>query len=263
MRVRTVLKAIFVAMLALAVLSPSPAEAEKKKKWIFPVGLPASTWGNITNDNDDVGGNSVLYNVKQGVDWYRFSNGIVFNTYATYKHRSRENNPIYFDAEGPAVGAQLEWGPVSFGYEYYEERAPKRQLTSYNSELFAVGYWSYDIAKYLGVTNWKLPGAVWASGSYDNQGLYGSGVMGWVNQGIDLYEWGPFTLNAYVEYKFRTREKEPKYYDANGPLVGIEIQHEWFKFGVDYYHENLPALRETSARAQVYFGWYITHDWLD
>lgn len=103
-----------------------------------------------------------------------------------------------------------------------------------------------------------LPGATWGSISYDDDNFTGSGGQGFINQGI---QWitlpGDIALVTYAEYRYRSRTKNPLYYDAGGPAVGLELSKGFFKAGVDYYWERFSVLGQDSNRAQAYLGWYI------
>ena len=106
-----------------------------------------------------------------------------------------------------------------------------------------------------------FPGAIWGQTSYDDDNYSGSGVMGFVNQGVQWYTF-PFDVKlvTYAEYRHRSRNKNQLYYDTGGPAVGVELRKSYFTLGADYYWERLPVLGESSNRAQVYLGWFVTWD---
>ncbi len=225
----------------------------------FPIAYPGYSWGKLIHDNDKVGGNGGQWNIVQGVDWYKFSGDIVLNTYGAFNHRSRENNTRYYNSEGPAVGVELVKGPVSLGYEYYKERLPKLQETSHNRAYYFKGYLDWEHIMLSNET--KFPGSLWFQTTHDVSGINGSGIQFSLNQGINLYRFPKdIDLNAYVEYNYRSRDKNQKYYDANGPAVGIEVRYSSFRAGIDYFWESLPPLNESSYRFQIYLSWFVTWD---
>lgn len=105
-----------------------------------------------------------------------------------------------------------------------------------------------------------LPGSTWGHLSHDTNGLTGSGAMGNINQGIDWSTLpGGIALNTYAEYRYRSRTKEKLYYDAEGPVLGLELKKSFLKLGLDYYWERLPELGENFQNREFYLSWY--YDW--
>jgi hypothetical protein len=107
------------------------------------------------------------------------------------------------------------------------------------------------------------PGSTWGIITDSSSNLSGSGGMGWVNQGIDWTTLpGGVELNTFAEYRFRDRSRQPQYYDAQGPAVGLELKKYFLRLGVDYYWEYLPdypgGARRSSNRELYladYYGW--------
>jgi len=246
---------LWIGAVLAAALAAAPAQAFEFE------GFPGSTWGQASYDNDDISGSGVMGFINQGVLWGRLPGGVAVVTYAEYRHRSRNKNQIYYDAGGPAVGLELRKSVFIAGVDYYWETLPVLGEKSERAQGYAGWFVDWDIASLLGLTRApRLPGSSWAQVSYDNDDISGSGVMGFINQGVDILQLpGGVTVNAYGEYRHRSRDKNQEYYDAGGPAVGMELQRSPVRAGVDYYWERLPVLGESSERAQLYVSWYL--DW--
>jgi hypothetical protein len=148
--------------------------------------------------------------------------------------------------------------------DYYWVRYPKLGERSSDREFYLNGYYSWDLLnKAQGPVPWGiigLPGAVWGNATYDIKGLTGSSAMGWINQGIDWITLpGGITFNTYAEYRYRARTKEKEFYNAEGPVVGLEFKKAFFRLGMDYYWERFPQLGERSYSLEYYLTWYL--DW--
>lgn len=224
-------------------------------------GYPGSTWGQLSYDNDEISGSGVMGFVNQGVQWTTLPGGVALVTYAEYRHRSRNKNQEYYDAGGPAVGLEFRKSVFTAGVDYYWETLPVLGEKSERAQVYGSVFVDWNLAKLLGVTAVPgLPGSMWGQASYDNDDISGSGVMGFINQGVQLATLpGGAPLVAYAEYRHRSRNKNPQYYDAGGPAMGAEVWIAFLRAGVDYYWETLPALGEKSERAQLYVSWYL--DW--
>lgn len=106
-----------------------------------------------------------------------------------------------------------------------------------------------------------LPGGTWADFNKDLDGFTGSGVMGWVKQGIDWVELpGDVMVNTYVEYSLRDRTKKETYYDTKGRSVGLKFEKSYFDLGTEYYQDYYPKLRERESGYRHIFGWYYSQD---
>jgi hypothetical protein len=105
-----------------------------------------------------------------------------------------------------------------------------------------------------------LPGSTWGQTSYEKADLSGPAIQGYVNQGIDWVTLpGDLTLNTFVELRYRLRENNKEFFNAHGPVLGVELRRSPFHLGVDYYWEQYPELNERSNRLQFYLSWY--YDW--
>lgn len=228
-------------------------------------GLPGSTWGQITYENNGISGVGSMGNINQGVDWLTLPGGIVFNTFAEYRYRVRSKNKLYYDTQGPALGIGFKKSIFQLGFDLYWEHFPELGKTSKNRELYLTCFYdwnlkSYDNPGFLGINIKGLPGSIWGTLTYDVNGLNGSGAQGFVNQGI---KWatlpGNIDLITFAEYRYRARTKNQKYYDAQGPALGIEFRKAFLNWGIDYYWERLPGLGEGSGKVQIYLTWF--YDW--
>jgi len=244
---------LIILFLLVALSVSTDAEAEDGS----PIAYPGSSWGKLTRDGNRISGDVTMWNFTQGIDWYRFSNDITLNTFFRYSQRLRTLNTRFYNEEGPTVGIKLKKGPVSYGFEYFEEYFPELNTTSINREFFSKGFFDWALGKTAGA--FKYPGSSWFFANYDLTGLTGSGLMGYVRQGIELYRFPQnITFTAYAEYYYRGRTKQRKYYDSNGPMVGFELAQSPFNLGIDYFWETFPALHQSSQRIQIYIGWYTS-----
>ncbi len=86
-----------------------------------------------------------------------------------------------------------------------------------------------------------LPGSAWGIVTKSSSEVNGSGGMGWINQGIDWTTLpGGIVLNTFAEYRLRERSRQPEYYNAQGPALGVELRKSFLRLGADYYRETLP-----------------------
>lgn len=230
------------------------------------VGLPGSTWGQLTHDNGPLSGSGAMGNINQGIDWVKLPGDVTLDTYVEYRWRSRTRNKLYYDAQGPVVGVELKKSYFKLGADYYWERLVELHRTSYDREFYLTWYYWWDlkradIAWLKGV--YGLPGSTWGTLTYDVNGINGSGAMGYVNQGIDWIKLpGDVILNTFVELRHRSRTRNKPYYDAEGPAAGVEFKKSFLRAGADYYWERYPALHQSSERLEYYVSWYYYWDLL-
>ena len=206
------------------------------KAYAFEIeGYPGSIWGSAAYDDDKLNGSnwSEMGFINQGVQWLTLPTKAHLVTYAEYRRRARTYHPEYFDTGGPVVGAELRWDYLTIGTDYYWEQLVG--ASSSREQYYATVYYTWSLADKL---SWAeaLPGTVWAQATLDNDNYNGSSMMGFVNQGI---QWvtlpGNIPFITYVEYRYRTRNKNRGYYDTNGPAAGFEFRKSYFSLGADYY----------------------------
>jgi hypothetical protein len=228
--------------------------------------LPGSSWGILTHSSNSLTGSGGMGWINQGIDWFTLPGGITFNTYAEYRYRERSRQNDFYNAQGPAVGLEFKKSIFKAGMDYYWENLPRFPGgggRSHNREFYLTGYYGWDVNKLSnvhlpGIAG--LPGAIWFNLTYDINGLTGSGGMGWINQGIDWFTLpGGITFNTYAEYRYRERTRLNDFYNAQGPVVGLEFKKAFFKVGTDYYWESYPELGQRSNYLEIYLTWYI--DW--
>lgn len=248
---------VFVSAAAFGIMAAGPAEAFEI------VGLPGSTWGQVTHDADSgLTGTGFMGFVNQGIDWTKLPGDITLNTFVEYRYRTRTENSTYYDTQGPAIGIELKKTYFRLGADYYRERLTELDRTSDNKEFYFSWYYDWDLRGRAPWFKWgrALPGSTWGFVSYDMNSINGSGAMGFVNQGID---WavlpGDVVFNTFAEYRHRSRTRNKDYYDAEGPAIGIEFRKSYFRFGIDYYWERFTALGESSNKFQYYVTWF--YDW--
>jgi hypothetical protein len=249
---------IFVSIFASAFLA-----LFSNVSWAWPVGYPGGFWGQGTHDDDQISGSGGMGWINQGIDWVKFSDDIALDTYVEYRYRTRELNRPYYDTQGPAVGMELRIDFLSIGADVYWESLPVLGTSSTNREFYAVWFYEWDFKnKEKGEPGLvSFPGSFWGRLAYDVDGLNGSGAQGFINQGVDWFFLpGGIVTNTYAEYRYRSRTNNNKYYDANGPAVGLEFKKWFLHRGVDYYWERDPILNVSSNRSQFYLTWFYTWD---
>lgn len=232
---------------------------------------PGSIWGGLSYDADTRNGanSSGMGFVNQGVQWLTVPTNAKLVTYAEYRRRARTYKPQYFDTGGPAVGVELRWDYLTVGADYYWERHvwdPLVGAASYRVQYYGTLYYTWSLADKLWWAE-GLPGGVWAQATYDNDNYSGSGMMGFVNQGI---QWvtlpGNIPFITYVEYRHRTRSINRGYYDTKGPAAGLEFRKSYFTLGADYYWmRELDGPESNTAWAanshwQVYLTFFLSWD---
>jgi hypothetical protein len=234
-------------------------------------GLPGSTWGTITDNFHGTGtslGEGGMGWINQGIDWFTLPGGITFDTYAEYRYRHRVQNKQYYDTQGPALGCEFKLSFLRLGMDYYWQKFPfwpGGVQRSNSREYYLAGYYQWDLNKLGSINTSKIvgfPGSIWFNLTEDATGLTGSGVQGWINQGIDWTTLpGGIIFNTYVEYRYRQRTKQAQYYDALGPAVGLDFKKSVFTLGMDYYWESDPELqgRRNFGFYELYLTWFI--DW--
>lgn len=235
-------------------------------------GLSGSTWGNLTQSVNGLTGSGAQGWIKQGVDWFSLPDGILFDTYVEYRFQARTKQQQYYNAHGPVLGLELKKSSFRLGLDYYWEVYPDWPggvQRSHNREFYLTGYYNWDVKKLSNINTSKivgLPGAVWFDLTYDINGLTGSGAQGWINQGIDWFTL-PYGIifNTYAEYRYQMQTKKKEYYNAYGPVLGVELKKSYFRFGMDYYWEtypNWPGGAQHSNYLEAYLTWYIDWDLL-
>lgn len=250
------LKLLYVLSLSLYVGFPARAMAIE--------GLPGSTWGAPSHDINGETGTGIPFFVNQGIDWVKLPGDIMLNTFAEYRYSSRTRDKRYFDASGPALGIELKKSPFRLGAEYYSQNYPEQDKTYIIREAYLTWYndW-YKYMKRRSEGGWHiqaLSGSTWGKITHDFDNLTGTGISGFVNQGIDWFDLpGDITFNTYAEYRFGSRTKDNLWFNTSTPALGAEFRKTPFRFGTDYYWEKYTEQDLTFVRWRLYFNWY--YDW--
>ena len=106
-----------------------------------------------------------------------------------------------------------------------------------------------------------LPGSSWGEISYDDDRLVGGGAIGHINQGIDWITLpGDFTLNTFVEFRYRFRSENKRFYNVFGEAIGVQLKKRYFDIGINYLWERFPNLVGNSNNVQYYLNWYYGWD---
>ncbi len=103
-----------------------------------------------------------------------------------------------------------------------------------------------------------LPGSTWGVLTHTNSDVSGDSFQGWINQGIDWTTLpGGITLNTYAEYRYRAQTDNKQYFNAYGPVLGLEFRKWFLKLGTDYYWQTYPAWPGGTQRSDNH-EYYLT-----
>lgn len=229
-------------------------------------GFPGFTWGSMTHDLTGATGTGLSVLLNQGIDWIKLPGDIMVNTYAEYRYSTRTRESLYFDESGQSLGMQVKKFPFRLGVEYaWDDYREQDKIDSSKKAFFA---WYYDWHKGMNGKNnlsWldmkDFPGETYGKVTHDFDNGTGTGISGYVNQGIDWHTLpGNIVFNTYVEYRFNFRTGDNLYYNTHGPVLGMELRTKpSFKLGLENFWENNTELHTTVSKTSVYFRWY--YDW--
>lgn len=104
-----------------------------------------ATYGRLIHGVNGNDGTSIRGFVRQGVDWFTFGNDITLQSYVAYQFRFRTWDKRWYDAHGPAIGTELQRGPLAFGIDYSWEISPHGTETSEGLELYLNWYYDWDL----------------------------------------------------------------------------------------------------------------------
>lgn len=247
-------RVIFAGLIVFAALSVAAPAAG-----LDYIGLPGSTWGALTHDVDSLVGSGTQGYINQGIDWVKLPGEITFNTFAEFRWRFRSENNEFYNAYSGATGVEFKRAPFRLGINYVWERYPAAGDQSNNMQYYISYYYAWDLnrgsQKVLG-----YPGSIWGWISHDVNELVGTGAQGYINQGIDWFQFpGAITFNTFAEFRYRFRSDNKDFYNAYSGATGLEFQRSPFHLGVDYVWERFPANHEQSNKVQYYLTWY--YDW--
>ncbi len=227
------------------------------------IGLPGSTWGQVTHDVDDLVGTGTMGYINQGIDWTKLPGDITFNTFAEFRYRFRGRNKEFYNAYSEAVGLEFKRSPFRLGMDYVWERFPNLEEGSHKVQYYLSWYqgWDLGLTKKIGSLDiLGLPGSTWGQVTHDVDDLVGTGTMGYINQGIDWTKLpGDIVFNTFLEFRYRFRSRNHDFFDAYSEAIGMEFKKSPFRLGLDYVFERFPGLNEGSSKIQFYLTWY--YDW--
>ncbi|MEW6683742.1 MAG: hypothetical protein AB1451_12590 [Nitrospirota bacterium] len=108
-------------------------------------GLPGSTWGQASYEKADIAGPGIIGYVNQGIDWTTLPGDLKVNTFAELRYRFRENNKEFYNAYGPALGAELRRSPWHLGVDYYWEQYPELEERSNRFQFYLRWYHDWNL----------------------------------------------------------------------------------------------------------------------
>jgi hypothetical protein len=235
-----------------------------------PEAYPGSFWGTGTHDFNDVEGLGTQGVLAQGVQWFTLPGGVRFSTYAAYSWRFRSHNQDYYDAHGPALGAEFSWKFFNLGLDYEWQRypLPSPGADYQNAVYYLTWYKRIDFlmpsdgkGHVFGIPILGLPTTTWGKVFRDSKQLEGNGTLGWISQGI---EWCrlPYdiTFKTLAVYRWRSRSENQRYYDVSAPGVGIEFSRNSTDLGLEYNWAHYPGLGTTTSGWHAYLTWYFNWD---
>ena len=231
-----------------------------------PEAYPGWSWGNGTRDFNGFEGYGTQGNVNQGVQWLTLPGGLPFMTYASYNWRMRTQNRTFYDARGPALGAQVSKYFLAFGADYSWTYYPFLDTTPEEFEIYLTGYKRvYYLGgphpTFFGLPIVGYPTAFWARLSHDFNSLEGSGAQGWVTQSIDWVELPYHTVfRTLASYNWRFRSENQTFYNYQGPGLGVELEHSPLTLGMEYIWRRYPLLHEENKTFELYLTWYFYWD---
>ena len=108
------------------------------------------------------------------------------------------------------------------------------------------------------------PGNFWHSLSTDFDRFDGVLEQGNLRQGI---RWltlpGGLPLTTYVGYRWRIRSLNKRFFDAHGPVVGLELSKSIFNFGIRHEWQTFPSQGTYQQYPSVYVNWFDSIDLLN
>ncbi|MFQ5579903.1 MAG: hypothetical protein ACE5FZ_04765 [Nitrospiria bacterium] len=223
--------------------------------------LPGSTWGRFSHDEDRLVGTGSMGFLNQGVDWTTLPGGVVVNTFVEFRWRVRDQNNRFYNAYSHALGLEFRKPPFRFGVNYLWERFPEITESSNKLQYFTTWFYSWDLNRKLLYLIKGLPGSTWGRFSHDEDRLVGTGSMGFLNQGVDWTTLpGGVVVNTFVEFRWRVRDQNNRFYNAYSHALGLEFRKPPFRFGVNHLRERFPELNETSSKVQYFMTWFYGWD---
>src|SRR6476659_7906339 len=127
------MKKVILWLSLLAIVSTGNAFAD------FPEAYPGSFWGTGTRDRNGIEGWGLQGNVNQGMQLFTLPENIPFKVYGAYSWRLRTENNTYYNADGPALGAEFSWKFLNFGAAYEWTTYPYLNTVTSDFTLYLTG----------------------------------------------------------------------------------------------------------------------------
>ena len=105
------------------------------------------------------------------------------------------------------------------------------------------------------------PGDTWGRVTQDLSGKTGAGISTFVSQGIDWFKLpGDILFDTYAEYRYSKRSKDARYFDADGPALGLVLVRAPFRLGTEWIWQRESQIDNHRGRTgRAYLNWYA--DW--
>jgi len=229
------------------------------------IGLPGSTWGELTRDGNNFEGWGSQGYVSQGIDWVKIGENRL-DTYLSGTWRYRSNNTLYYDAFAPALGIEAQGSFYHVGVELSRTQYSALGTATSRMQLQAGWYKDWTLAsnsdthEFMGIHVKDLPGYTWGILTHTFDRLEGTGSQGFVDQGVTWFILPHnVAVNTFLEYRWRMREFNITYYNVYGPAIGLEFRRSPFRAGVEYYWESIET-GPINKKLDFFFSWYYSWD---
>lgn len=108
-----------------------------------------------------------------------------------------------------------------------------------------------------------LTGSIWAEATYDSgDPANGPSSMGNIKQGIDWVEVNHYRLNTFASVRYRFRSNNNFYYNAYGPVIGMELSKGPLNIGIQYFWERYTDWNISDDKIQFYINYWQGWDLL-
>lgn len=233
-----------------------------------PLGLPGTSWGEVTRDMSDVDGTGTQGRVTQGVRWARWGD-VKFETPASYRWRARTRDQRFYDSNGPGIGGLLTWKDLNLGVERSWQRFPVLGRTEEDFQIYLSGFHRWDLAKVWRVKRLGplpilgLPLSLWANLAHDLNDVEGDSAQGSLVQAVDWVKLGPATLSTFAAFRWRIRSRNTRFFNAYGPEAGLKADVGPFTLGGRYVWRTYRERDLFVRNWELFLNWYFRWDLRD